>query len=161
LPEQVNEDADKQARLTETQDSTRKVWVGGAIGVILVFGSLSMMTGLSIPIIPDWLHNPWLQLVLALPVQVWCESSFYTGAWKAFKNHTATMDTLIALGTLAAFCYSLTVTLNPNFFISQGLEPEVYYEVSVVVITLILLGKLFENRAKGETSKAIRKLIGL
>jgi len=71
------------------------------------------------------------------------------------------MDTLIALGTLSAFSYSITVTLNPNFFISQGLQPEVYYEVSVVVITLILLGKLFENRAKGETSKAIRKLIGL
>jgi Cu+-exporting ATPase len=71
------------------------------------------------------------------------------------------MDTLIALGTMAAFCYSLTVTLNPSFFIAQGLQPEVYYEVSVVVITLILLGKLFENRAKGETSDAIRKLMGL
>jgi P-type Cu+ transporter len=161
LPDQLNEDADKKARLTETQDLTRKVWVGGVIGVILVIGSVSMMTGLSIPIIPEWLHNPWLQLALALPVQVWCGSSFYIGAWKAFKNHTATMDTLIALGTLAAFSYSITVTLNPNFFISQGLEPEVYYEVSVVVITLILLGKLFENRAKGETSEAIRKLMGL
>jgi Cu+-exporting ATPase len=73
----------------------------------------------------------------------------------------ATMDTLIALGTLAAFSYSLTVTLNPQFFTSQGLQPEVYYEVSVIVITLILLGKLFENRAKGETSAAIRKLMGL
>ncbi len=161
LPEQVSEDTDKKARLTETQDLTRKVWVGGIIGVILVIGSVPMMTGLSIPIIPDWLHNPWLQLALAFPVQIWCGSSFYIGAWKAFKNHTATMDTLIALGTLAAFSYSITVTLNPNFFISQGLQPEVYYEVSVVVITLILLGKLFENRAKGETSEAIRKLMGL
>jgi len=161
LPDQVNEDTDKKARLTETQDLTRKVWVGGIISVILVIGSLSMMTGLSIAIIPEWLHNPWLQLVLALPIQVWGGSSFYVGAWKAFKNHTATMDTLIALGTLAAFSYSITVTLNPSFFISQGLQPEVYYEVSVVVITLILLGKLFENRAKGETSEAIRKLIGL
>ncbi|AFY75363.1 copper/silver-translocating P-type ATPase [Synechococcus sp. PCC 7502] len=161
LPDQVNEDADKKTRLQETQDLTRKVWVGGVIGIILVIGSISMMTGLSIPIIPDWLHNPWLQLALALPVQLWCGSSFYIGAWKAFKNHTATMDTLIGLGTLAAFSYSITVTLNPNFFISQGLQPEVYYEVSVVVITLILLGKLFENQAKGETSEAIRKLIGL
>jgi Cu+-exporting ATPase len=129
--------------------------------MILVIGSLPMMTGLNIPFIPDWLHNSWLQLCLALPVQIWCGSSFYIGAWKAFKNHTATMDTLIALGTIAAFSYSITVTLNPNFFISQGLQPEVYYEVSVVVITLILLGKLFENRAKGETSDAIRKLMGL
>ena len=97
LPEQIDEDSDRKARLTETQDLTRKVWVGGVIGVVLVIGSVPMMTGLSIPIIPEWLHNPWLQLVLALPVQVWCGSSFYIGAWKAFKNHTATMDTLIAL----------------------------------------------------------------
>jgi P-type Cu+ transporter len=155
------EDADKEARLTELQDLTRKVGLGGVISTILVIGSLPMMTGLNIPFIPAWLHNFWLQLVLALPVQIWCGNSFYIGAWKAFKNHTATMDTLIALGTMAAFCYSLTVTLNPSFFIAQGLQPEVYYEVSVVVITLILLGKLFENRAKGETSDAIRKLMGL
>ncbi len=155
------QDAEKKARLTESQDLTCKVWIGGVISAILVFGSIPMMTGLDIPFIPEWLHNPFLQLSLALPVQIWCGSSFYIGAWKAFKNHTATMDTLIAVGTLAAFCYSLTVTLNPNFFISQGLNPEVYYEVSVVVITLILLGKLFENRAKGETSEAIRKLMGL
>jgi Cu+-exporting ATPase len=163
LPDHSEEgkDAEKKARLTESQTLTRKVWVGGVIGAILVFGSIPMMTGLDIPFIPSWMHDRWLQLGLALPVQIWCGSSFYIGAWKAFKNHTATMDTLIALGTLAAFCYSLTVTLNPNFFISQGLNPEVYYEVSVVVITLILLGKLFENRAKGETSDAIRKLMGL
>ncbi len=161
LPDQVDGDREKNTRLTETQDLTRKVWIGGVIGVILVIGSLPMMTGLQIPLIPEWLHNRWFQLALALPVQLWCGSSFYIGAWKAFKNHTATMDTLIALGTLAAFSYSITVTLNPTFFISQGLQPEVYYEVSVIVITLILLGKLFENRAKGETSDAIRKLIGL
>jgi len=155
------EDADKKARLTELRNLTHKVGLGSVIGTVLVIGSLPMMTGLNLPFIPDWLHNSLFQLCLALPIQIWCGSSFYTGAWKAFKNHTATMDTLIALGTLAAFSYSLTVTFNPSFFISQGLQPEVYYEVSVVVITLILLGKLFENRAKGETSEAIRKLIGL
>ena len=155
------QDVDQKARLTESQNLTNKVRLGGAIGTILIIGSLPMMTRLNIPFIPDWLHNSWLQLCLALPVQIWCGSSFYIGAWKAFENHTATMDTLIALGTIAAFSYSITVTLNPNFFISQGLQPEVYYEVSVVVITLILLGKLFENRAKGETSDSIRKLMGL
>jgi Cu+-exporting ATPase len=161
LPDRVDENYEKKSRLAETKDLTRKVWIGGAIGIILVIGSLPMMTGLQIPLIPEWLHNRWFQLALALPVQLWCGSSFYIGAWKAFKNHTATMDTLIGLGTLAAFSYSITVTLNPTFFISQGLQPEVYFEVSVIVITLILLGKLFENRAKGETSDAIRKLIGL
>jgi len=161
LPDHVNSDREKNNHLSEMQDLTRKVWVGGAIGIILVIGSLPMMTGLPIPLIPAFLHDRWLQLALALPIQLWCGNTFYIGAWKAFKNHTATMDTLIALGTLAAFSYSITVTLNPTFFIAQGLQPEVYYEVPVIVITLILLGKLFENRAKGETSDAIRKLIGL
>ena len=161
LPEEIDSDHQKKLHLTETQDLTRKVAVGGVVSFILVIGSLPMMTGVHIPFIPAWLHNAWFQLIMALPIQLWCGSSFYIGAWKAFKNHIATMDTLIALGTLAAFSYSLTVTLNPSFLISQGLQPEVYYEVSVVVITLILLGKLFENRAKGETSEAIRKLIGL
>jgi Cu+-exporting ATPase len=161
LPEEIDGDRQKKLHLTETQDLTRKVAVGGVVSFILVIGSLPMMTGVHISFIPTWLHNAWFQLIMALPIQLWCGSSFYIGAWKALKNHIATMDTLIALGTLAAFSYSLTVTLNPSFFISQGLQPEVYYEVSVVVITLILLGKLFENRAKGETSDAIRKLIGL
>ena len=161
LPEEIDGDRQKKLHLTETQDLTRKVAVGGVVSCILVVGSLPMMTGVHISFIPAWLHNAWFQLIMALPIQLWCGSSFYIGAWKAFKNHIATMDTLIALGTLAAFSYSLTVTLNPSFLISQGLQPEVYYEVSVVVITLILLGKLFENRAKGETSEAIRKLIGL
>jgi Cu+-exporting ATPase len=161
LPEEIDGDRQKKLHLTETQDLTRKVAVGGVVSCILVVGSLPMMTGVHISFIPAWLHNAWFQLIMALPIQLWCGSSFYIGAWKALKNRTATMDTLIGLGTLAAFSYSLTVTLNPNFLISQGLRPEVYYEVSVVVITLILMGKLFENRAKGETSDAIRKLIGL
>jgi Cu+-exporting ATPase len=161
LPEETDSDRQKKLHLTETQDLTRKVAVGGVVSCILVVGSLPMMTGVHISFIPAWLHNAWFQLIMALPIQLWCGSSFYIGAWKALKNRTATMDTLIGLGTLAAFSYSLTVTLNPNFLISQGLRPEVYYEVSVVVITLILMGKLFENRAKGETSDAIRKLIGL
>jgi len=161
LPEEIDGDRQKKLHLTETQDLTRKVVVGGVVSCILVVGSLPMMTGVHISFIPAWLHNAWFQLIMALPIQLWCGSSFYIGAWKALKNRTATMDTLIGLGTLAAFSYSLTVTLNPNFLISQGLRPEVYYEVSVVVITLILMGKLFENRAKGETSDAIRKLIGL
>jgi len=161
LPEELDGDREKKLNLAEKRDLTHKVWTGGVIGTILVVGSLPMMTGLHIPLIPAWLHNSWFQLVLALPIQAWCGSSFYIGAWKSLKNRMATMDTLIALGTLAAFSYSLTVSLNPDFFVAQGLKPEVYYEVSVIVITLILLGKLFENRAKGETSDAIRQLMGL
>lgn len=119
------------------------------------------MTGLEIPLIPAWLHNFWVQLVLTAPVQFWVGASFYVGAWKAVKRRAATMDTLIVLGTSAAYFYSVFVTVFPSFFISQGLTPQVYYEVATVVITLILLGKLLGNRARSQTSEAIRKLIGL
>jgi len=155
------DDAEKAARLAESNKLKRKLWAGGVISIILVIGGLPMMTGLHLPWIPMWLHNPWFQLVLTTPIQFWSGESFYQGAWKAFKRHTATMDTLVALGTSAAYFYSLVPTFFPNFFLAQGLEPAVYYEISAVVITLILLGRLLENRAKGQTSEAIRKLIGL
>jgi len=155
------DDAEKAARIAESQDLLRKVIVGGIISLILVVGSLPMMTGLNIPFIPAWLHNPWLQLILTIPVQFWCGYGFYIHAWKALKRHAATMDTLIALGTSAAFFYSVFATVFPSFFLNQGLMPEVYYEIAAVVVTMILLGEWFENRAKGQTSEAIRQLMGL
>lgn len=155
------DDAERRTRNAESRDLTQKVWLGAIISAILVIGSLPMMTGLHLPLIPMWLHNFWLQAVLTAPVQFWCGKSFYVNTWKAFKRHKATMDTLIALGTSAAYFYSLFVTIFPSFLTAQGLTPEVYYETAAVVITLILLGKLFENRAKGQTSAAIRKLMGL
>ena len=155
------DDAEKRYRLRESRNLVQKVTVGGIISTALVIGSLPMMTGLHLPFIPLWLHNPWVQLILTTPVQFWCGYSFYINAWKALKRHAATMDTLIALGTSAAYFYSLFPTLLPRFFINQGLTPDVYYETAAIVITLILLGRLFENRARGQTSEAIRKLIGL
>ena len=155
------DDAEKAAREAESRDLIRKMIVGGIISIILIIGSLPMMTGLELPFIPSWLHNPWLQLILTAPVQFWCGYRFYIGAWKAFKRHAATMDTLIALGTSAAYFYSVFATIFPDFFLNQGLMPEVYYETAAVVITLILLGQWFENRAKGQTSEAIRQLMGL
>lgn len=154
-------DAEKDDRLAESRNLMRKVVVGGVISVLLLVGSLPAMTGLHLPWIPAWLHDPRLQLVLTAPVQFWCGYGFYVNAWKALKRHAATMDTLIALGTSAAYFYSVFVTLFPNFLMAQGLMPEVYYETAAIVITLILLGRLFENRARGQTSEAIRKLIGL
>lgn len=157
----LDDDAERRTRLAESRDLTRKLWVGGIISAILVIGSVPAMTGLHVPFIPMWLHNFWLQAVLTAPVQFWCGRSFYVNSWKALKRHAATMDTLIALGTSAAYFYSLFVTIFPGFLIAQGLTPSVYYETAAVVITLILLGRLFENRAKGQTSEAIRKLMGL
>ncbi len=155
------DDEEKTARMAEQRTLTRKVWVGGIISTILMIGGLPAMTGLHIPLIPPWLHNFWLQAILTAPVMFWCGQQFFVNGWKAFKRHNATMDTLIALGTAAAYFYSLFVTIFPGFLTSQGLTPAVYYEVAAIVITLILLGRLFENRARGQTSEAIRKLMGL
>jgi len=155
------DDAEKADRRVTNRNLTRKVWIGGVISALLVMGSLPMMIGLSLPFIPAWLHNFWLQAILTAPVQFWCGRSFYINAWKSFQRRTATMDTLIVLGTSAAYCYSLFVTLFPGFLTAQGLSLQVYYETAAIVITLILLGRLFESRARGQTSIAIRQLMGL
>ncbi len=155
------EDAEIASRQALQRQLFLKVVVGGVISIFLFLGSLPMMTGLNFPLIPSFLQNPWVQLVLTTPVIFWCGGSFYRNSWKTLKRHTATMDTLIALGTSAAYLCSLFVTVFPKFFIAQGLIPHVYYEVAAIVITLILLGRLLENRARGETSEAIHKLIGL
>jgi Cu+-exporting ATPase len=155
------DDAEKTQRLREFRHLRRKVIVASIISAILIFGSLPMMTGLAIPFIPAWLHNSWFQFVLSTPVIFWCGAEFFINAWKALKRHTATMDTLVALGTGSAYLYSLVTTIFPGFFIAQGLSPDAYYEAANVIITLILLGRLFEMRARGQTSEAIRTLIGL
>ena len=155
------DDAERRARQAENRDLTRKVWLSGIVSAVLVIGSLPVMTGVSIPFIPMWLHHPWLQLALTAPVQFWAGGAFYVNAWKALKRHTATMDTLVAIGTGTAYLYSLFPTFFPQWFIAQGLSPDVYFEAAAVIIALILLGRLFENRARGQTSEAIRKLMGL
>ncbi len=158
----TDEDETEQAtRRAEQQLLIHKLIVGGVISMVLLVGAIPMMTGMMIPLIPQWLHNPWLQLLLTTPVQFWCGQSFYRGAWKSLKRRAADMNTLIALGTSAAYFYSVFATLFPRFFRAQGLDPVVYYETAAIVITLILLGRFFESRARGQTSQAIRKLIGL
>ena len=154
-------EAEKTARLREFRHLRNKIIVAGVISAVLVIGSLPMMLGLPIPFIPAWLHNPWLQLVLSTPVLFWAGREFFVNAWKALKRHTATMDTLVSLGTGSAYFYSIVATVIPSFFIAQGLNADVYYEAANVIITLILLGRLLEMRARGQTSDAIRKLIGL
>ncbi|MGB3789155.1 MAG: heavy metal translocating P-type ATPase [Phormidesmis sp.] len=156
------EDAKEQEeRKSQQKALLTKTVISGVIGGVLILGTLPMMLGVEIPGWPMFLHNPWLQLVLATPVLFWCGKSFYVGAWKALTHRGANMNTLVALGTGAAYVYSLFVTLFPDFLLSQGLAPEVYYEAAVVIIALLLLGRYFENRARGQTSDAIRQLIGL
>ncbi|SDI91340.1 heavy metal translocating P-type ATPase [Natribacillus halophilus] len=109
---------------------------------------------------PDMFMNPWVQLALAAPVQFFVGAQFYSGSYKALKNKSANMDVLIALGTTAAFFYSIFLGWEWYVTGQQGM-PELYFETAAVIITLVLLGKLFEVRAKGRTSKAIEKLLGL
>jgi len=157
---QSEDETERESRRIE-RELTRKVAIAGLISIFLMFGGLPMMTGLDIPWIPRWMHNYWLQLVLTTPVMFWCGHQFFTGAWKGLKQRSADMNTLIAVGTGAAYIYSVFVTLFPQIFTSQGLSAAVYYESAVVIITLILLGRLLEHRARGKTSEAIRKLMGL
>jgi P-type Cu+ transporter len=157
----ADDDAERRERAARHRELTRKVIFSLVIGGVLMIGGLPMMTGISMPFIPAWLHNPWVQLVLTLPVIAWAGNHFFINAWKAFKHRSATMDTLVAVGTGTAFLYSLFPTLYPQWFLDQGLSPDVYFEITAIIIALILLGNLLENRAKGQTSEAIRKLMGL
>ncbi|MCF2970332.1 heavy metal translocating P-type ATPase [Synechococcus sp. Nb3U1] len=154
-------DAERIAQRAAERELRLKVAIGVSISTVLVIGSLPMMLGMEIPGFPMWLHNPWLQLLLTAPVQFWVGKHFYRGAWAAWQRRSADMNTLVALGTSAAFFYSLFPTVFPHYFSQQGLQPDVYYEVSAVVTTLILVGKWMEQQAKGQTSEAIRKLMGL
>lgn len=160
-PLTAEDDAERRERAIRHRILTRKVIFSLTISGVLMVGALPMMTGLEIPLIPAWLHNPWLQLVLTLPVMVWAGSDFFINTWKALKHHSATMDTLVAVGTGTAYLYSLFPTLYPQWFLNQGLRPDVYFEIAATIVSLILLGNLLENRAKGQTSEAIRKLMGL
>jgi P-type Cu+ transporter len=109
--------------------------------------------------LPEMLMNPWVQLALATPVQFVVGKQFYVGAYKALSNKSANMDVLVALGTSAAYFYSLYLSIGS---IGSGQHMiELYFETSAVLITLIILGKLFEARAKGRSSEAIKKLMGL
>ncbi|TYS64752.1 copper-translocating P-type ATPase [Bacillus infantis] len=109
--------------------------------------------------VPEMFMNPWVQLALAAPVQFIIGRQFYTGAYKALRNGSANMDVLVALGTSAAFFYSLYLSIRSIG--SGGHSVNLYFETSAVLITLIILGKLFEAKAKGRSSEAIKKLMNL
>jgi len=105
--------------------------------------------------------KPYLLWALATPVQFWAGWRFYRGAWGALRHRTADMNTLIAVGTSAAYLYSMVAVLFPGIFTGGGLEPDLYFDTSATIIALILLGRFLEARARGQTSEAIKKLIGM
>ena len=153
----IVEEAHKEERREEEQHKryTRLKWkvIGAWILVVplLVYSMILM-------------HVPYsneIQMVLAIPVMVFFGGGFFTGAWKQAKLGRSNMDTLVALSTSIAFLFSLFNTFFPEFWYDRGLEPHVYYEASAVIIAFVLTGKLMEERAKGNTSTAIRKLMGM
>ena len=141
----------------------RRLLVAGVLTLPLL-GGLARMT--LAPWLPAFLSNPLLQLAFATPVQLWAGLPFYAGAVKALRHRSTDMNTLIAVGTSAAYGYSVATILFPSFFRAAGLgadgrELPMYFDTSAAIVTLILLGRFLEARARSHTSDAIRRLINL
>ena len=145
------EEAREAAAEHEFQDLRRKAVASGTIGVLAMAAGMPLM-GRALQV---------ALLLLTVLVMTWAGRHFYARAWTAFRHHSADMNTLVAVGTGAAFIYSLIATAAPGFFTSHGVAPDVYYEAVIIIIALILTGNAFEARAKRQTSAALRALAQL
>jgi len=152
------EDAESTERQAEISDLSRRVLIGAILAAPVMFAVMAMDL-LNATWVPDLLMNRWLQLALITPVMFYSGWPIHRTGWLTLRHRTADMNSLITIGTIAAFSYSLLVTLAPSA-VPEDVR-EVYYEAVGVIITLILLGRLLEVRAKAGTGEAIRKLIGL
>jgi P-type Cu+ transporter len=161
------EDPEEQARRAERRDVTRRFAVAAVLSLPVLV--IAMSHG-AVPVFDvPWIN--WLQLALTAPVVLYSGAPFYRGAWGALKHRAADMNTLIATGTGAAFVYSLVATVAPRLVAAGAtttaghnmsvMSAPVYFEAASVIIALILLGRLLEARAKGRTTDAIKKLLGL
>ncbi|MEE8354158.1 MAG: heavy metal translocating P-type ATPase, partial [Dehalococcoidales bacterium] len=153
-------ESDELAAATQREIRTlkTKLFVSGAIGIFMLLGVISELTS---GWMPSPLTNRYLMWALATPVQFWAGWQFYKGLWGGLKHRTANMNTLIAVGTSAAYLYSAAVILFPGFFSSGGRGEGLYFDTAVIIVALILLGRFLETRAKGQTSEAIKKLMGM
>ncbi|HUP27015.1 MAG TPA: heavy metal translocating P-type ATPase, partial [Chloroflexia bacterium] len=153
--EPVDRDAERRRRDISTLRA--KFLVSLAAGIVI-------MAGMFLP--TSWLplsmqSRYFAMFLIATPVQLWAGWGFYKGAWMAARHLSTNMNTLIAVGTSAAYLYSVFITFFPSAVSSAGLVPEAYYDTSTIIIGLILMGRYLEARAKGQTSEAIKKLMGL
>jgi Cu+-exporting ATPase len=148
-------------RLQEIKRQKRKFMISAILTFPLLWAMVGHFEWSSFIWVPDLFMNPWFQFILATPVQFWAGLQFYTGAYKALRNKSANMDVLVALGTSAAYFYSIYLTLQWYEAGSLHHMPALYFETSAILITLIILGKLFEALAKGRTSEAIKSLMSL
>jgi P-type Cu+ transporter len=155
--ENAQDTIDQRIKEVETQQG--KFIFSIILSLPLLWAMVGHFSFTSFLYVPDAFMNPWVQLALATPVQFYIGKQFYIGAYKALRNKSANMDVLVALGTSAAYFYSVYLSIQTlgNGAHSVGL----YFETSAILITLIILGKLFEAKAKGRSSEAIKKLMGL
>lgn len=155
--QESGEDEQKAQKAKELTTLKRKVAISLALGGLILWGSFPGLMETA----PLFFKNFWVQLLLATPVQFWAGFEFYRATIPALKHRTANMDTLVAIGTTVAYFYSVFVTMFPSMVMDINMEVMPYFDVSTIVIGLILLGRYFEARAKDQTSDAIKKLIGL
>jgi Cu+-exporting ATPase len=149
-------DREQEARTREQARLGRRLIAGILFSTLILVGSFAGILGL-----PGWVSSNSLLLVLATPVQFWVGWQFYRGAWGALRHRTADMNTLVAIGTSVAYFFSVFVTFFPQVLEASGIPAATYFDTSAVIITLVLLGKFLEAKAKGRTSDAIRRLLSL
>ncbi|MGO9015835.1 MAG: heavy metal translocating P-type ATPase [Dissulfurispiraceae bacterium] len=145
-------DNERVRREKEYRELRKQFIISAALSIAVFMGNM-----LSIPVLSNW----YVLFMLATPVQFWCGIRFHRAAISALRHGTTNMNTLISLGTNAAYIYSTAAVFAPGLFFAGGIAPQVYFDTSAAIITLILLGRLLEARAKGKTSESIRKLMGL
>ncbi|MBY0490397.1 MAG: heavy metal translocating P-type ATPase [Gemmatimonadaceae bacterium] len=184
------QEARDRANAAEYRELRTKALVSGVIGVLAMLVSMPLMSQLAgahahgvvadpfmrwsmtaldpaLRAVMPWLYTipagalTWALLAITLVVMGWAGRHFYTRAWAALRHGAADMNTLVSVGTLAAFAYSTVATVAPGFFVSRGVAPDVYYEAVIIIIALILTGNMFEARAKQRTSLALRALVDL
>ncbi len=150
------EDTEAKLRRREYRRLQLQVIIGAALSIPIFIGSF-----------PEWfgnlgpLNNMYVLWALATPVQFWVGWRFYKGAIGAARHGTTNMNTLVAVGSSSAYLYTVAGVLFPSFFEAQGLGAPMYFDTAAIIITLILFGRMLEARAKGQTSEAIKKLMGL
>jgi len=147
--------AEQVARQSAERRTRAKVVTGAVLSTLVMLGSMPE----AFPWVPTWLRDPWVLLVLTTPVQFWVGAEFHRAFVRDLRHRAPSMSTLVSLGTMAAFFFSLAVTVWPHAFMQAGAMT--YYEAAAVVITLVLLGRWLETRARGRTSDAIRRLVAL
>src|SRR5262245_51646118 len=150
-----SDERDRAARAASDRRLRLKVVVGVTLSVPVLIGSMHEIFRWA----PGWLANPWLLWALTTPVQFWVGAEFHAGFIRDLRHRSASMDTLVSLGTNAAYLFSVALTLWPHAFMAAGAMH--YFEASALLMTFLVTGRWLEARARGGTSEAIRRLVAL